>query len=166
MNSLLEDTIGCLQQAVDLISELPADLYTQSCPISYGSSVGGHFRHCLDHYQRFLVDLPTGRIDYDNRERDPQVEKQPHYAAAVLRGIIMGLEHIEEEQLDQPLTIKMESGSASEWSRSSIRRELQFLLSHSIHHFALLATILRFFNYQEIPPTFGVAPSTYQHQQS
>lgn len=166
MDSLLADNIECLQQAVDLIMAMPADIYTQSCPISYGSSVGGHIRHCLDHYQRFLVDLPTGCIDYDNRDREPRAENEPSYAAAILRGIIMGLEHIEEEQLQHPLTIKMDAGSCSEWSHSSVRRELQFLLSHSIHHFALIATILRIFEYYEIPPTFGVAPSTLKYQRS
>jgi hypothetical protein len=48
------------------------------------------------------------------------------------------------------------------WSYSSIGRELQFLLSHTIHHYALIALALRLQGY-EPSAEFGVAPSTLQY---
>ena len=47
-------------------------------------------------------------------------------------------------------------------SRSTLHRELQFLVGHSVHHFALIALILR---QEGFDPgrEFGVAPSTLAH---
>jgi hypothetical protein len=45
------------------------------------------------------------------------------------------------------------------WGRSSAERELQFLLSHTVHHYALIALMLRTQGY-EPGAEFGVAPST------
>ncbi len=47
-------------------------------------------------------------------------------------------------------------------SSSSLRRELHFLLSHTVHHYALIAMILARHGV-EVEPDFGVAPSTLRH---
>ena len=46
---------------------------------------------------------------------------------------------------------------------STVRRELIFLVSHTVHHYALIAVMLR---HQAVglPADFGVAPSTLRHQ--
>ncbi|MEP0552783.1 MAG: hypothetical protein ABJE29_00430, partial [Balneola sp.] len=51
----------------------------------------------------------------------------------------------------------------SPWSVSSIRRELQFLVSHTVHHYALIGLILKTMDV-EVPEDFGVAPSTLKHE--
>jgi hypothetical protein len=45
---------------------------------------------------------------------------------------------------------------------STVARELQFLLSHTVHHYALIALILRLQGF-EPGEEFGVAPSTLAH---
>ena len=45
---------------------------------------------------------------------------------------------------------------------SSLARELQFLTSHTIHHFAVIALILRAMDV-EVDREFGVAPSTLRY---
>jgi hypothetical protein len=52
--------------------------------------------------------------------------------------------------------------SASAWSPSSVGRELQALLGHTVHHYAIIALLLRV---EGIEPgeEFGVAPSTLAH---
>ncbi len=46
-----------------------------------------------------------------------------------------------------------------DWSRSTLKRELQFLVSHTVHHFALIRALL---GGSGIDPgeSFGLAPST------
>lgn len=44
-------------------------------------------------------------------------------------------------------------------------RELQFLLSHTVHHFALIATLLERFEIG-VPEDFGIAPSTLKYWQA
>ena len=56
-------------------------------------------------------------------------------------------------------------GEEQQWSRSTLRRELQFLLSHTIHHFALIGLLLSFHGV-EPGEEFGVAPSTLKHWRS
>ena len=53
----------------------------------------------------------------------------------------------------------------SPWSNSTIRRELQFLVSHTVHHYALIGLILKTMDVS-VPENFGVAPSTLKHEQS
>ena len=51
------------------------------------------------------------------------------------------------------------AGEPAVWSRSSLLRELQFALSHTVHHYAIIARQLRERG-AEPGADFGVAPST------
>ncbi len=46
---------------------------------------------------------------------------------------------------------------------SSLGRELQFLASHSVHHFAMIGGICRALE-APLPDDFGAAPSTIRHR--
>jgi hypothetical protein len=61
--------------------------------------------------------------------------------------------------------VRMEDAAAvcEPFMESSIDRELQVLSSHTIHHFALIAMTLRLHGV-EMPPDFGMAPSTLRYQ--
>ena len=166
---LAEDNIVYLQQGVALLQRLDNAAYVRGNPATRSSGFGPHLRHCLDHYDRFLAGLPAGRVDYDARDRDPRTETDRAFALEKIRAIIAALEKISDAHADQPLEIKMDSGSengtANWWSKSTVHRELQFLVSHTVHHYALIAFILRA-NGLDIGPEFGVAPSTLRHQKS
>jgi hypothetical protein len=80
-----------------------------------------------------------------------------------MEDLIVFLTSLASEDLNRPLKVKMDSGThhteAEQWSNSSLRRELQFLISHTIHHYALIATLCARDGF-ELPADFGVAPST------
>ena len=57
---------------------------------------------------------------------------------------------------------RSEDDAAPPWSTSSVERELQFLSSHTVHHYALIAVILRL-NGVQPEEGFGVAPSTQRY---
>ena len=59
----------------------------------------------------------------------------------------------------------MDCGRSGEWCASTGRRELQFLLSHSVHHYAIIAMICGQHEI-EVPEGFGVAPSTLKYRES
>ncbi len=166
METLKEDNIGCLQQGISLLEKLDDTLYNRRSEACFNSTIGGHIRHNTDHYDCFLRGYREGSVDYDERTRDPSVEKQAHSACQLMKRIISALEELPDSQLDQPLQVKMDSGGADDWSGSTVRRELQFLLSHTIHHFALIATIARLEGVEDLPAHFGVAPSTIKHEAS
>ena len=51
------------------------------------------------------------------------------------------------------------------WIVSTISRELQYLASHTVHHYALIALHLRDAGFTT-DPDFGVAPSTLKHREA
>jgi uncharacterized damage-inducible protein DinB len=128
-------------------------------------AVGAHVRHVLDHYESFLGGLESGRIDYDRRERDRQLELDPTLARERLESCARRLERFPAHELDRPLAVTTSSapGRAREGA-SSLSRELQFLASHTVHHYALIAVLVRLWG---VAPDddFGVAPSTLAYEQ-
>lgn len=161
--TIIEDNISVLKQGVELIEQLGRGLYTDARPPFVNSSVGSHFRHCVDFYNSFLASLETGRINYLLRKRDKQVEIIPSLAVFEIKAIIEKLCGLSPSELQRPVQVILEDSSgsfdASAWSRSSMMRELQSLLSHTIHHYAIIALALRLQGF-EPSAEFGVAPST------
>lgn len=163
MNSLTSANLSCLEQALEFLESLPEADYTRPCPELFNSSIGGHLRHNLDHYSSFLAAYRTGEVDYDARERDAAIERQPGAAAELIRRQIADFKALGEADLDHSLKIRMDDGGDSTWSTTSLRRELQFLLSHTIHHYALIVSIASRFGHKRFPRDFGIAPSTLHY---
>ena len=167
MEPIIADNIYNIGQAISLLESIDDDLYTRASAQSLGAGIGGHIRHNIDHYESFLGSIAQNRIDYENRQRDPRLETDPAAARARLTSIGSVLQSLDLAILDSPIEVKMENaGDAPEaqWATTSARRELQFLLSHTVHHHALIAMICRQLG-TDIPEDFGVAPSTLRHRQ-
>ncbi len=166
MIALIRANCEFLQQGIELLEKHQNSSYANSNPSTFGSSIGAHMRHVLDHYGSFLNGVSEGVIDYDDRVRDTLVESNVMAAISRIREIIGGLRDL-EEMADLPVGV-MVSASAKdeeEKSNSSFGRELQFLVSHTVHHYALIAIASRM---QGVMPksTFGVAPSTLKYLQA
>jgi hypothetical protein len=165
MELILNDTEQCLTQGIKLMAQMKPELYAQKHASCYGSTIGGHVRHNLDHF----LCLHSGIVDYDARDRDEFLETNPEYAASKMQELIDFTASLDKEDLDRPLKVKMDSGShpgeTDQWSRSSLRRELQFLISHTIHHYALITTLCTREGL-DLPADFGVAPSTLRFWKS
>lgn len=161
------DNIACLQQAAVLLRGIDDATYGQPGPGAMGSGVGPHLRHVLDHYELFLDGLPDRRVDYDGRARDPRLETDRVFALQRIDDLCRRLSGLALLDADHPLAVRMDGGSASDasswWSASSPKRELQFLLSHTVHHYALIAFMLKARGVP-VDPDFGVAPSTLRHR--
>ena len=164
MNSLVTANLSCLRQGVSFLESLSGEAYSHPCAEVFNSSIGGHMRHNLDHYAAFAGGWDSGRVDYDARPRDAKIETSPSAAVSLIHELIRDLETLEEADLDRRLKIRMDDGGDTSWSETSVRRELQFLLSHSIHHYALMVSIATRFGISKFPQDFGVAPSTLHFQ--
>ena len=165
MAPIILDITQTIRQAIDLLDGLPDELFTRVEPPSYTSSIGAHLRHNIDHYHSFCRGYSAGRIDYDHRNRDPRLERELSLSKAVLEGVVADLSTLEEDDLEREVQVKMDCGHHAQWSRSSIRRELQFLLSHTVHHYAVIAVICRTQGH-DLPQDLGVAPSTLKYRQA
>ncbi|MGK0289671.1 MAG: hypothetical protein ACI86H_001117 [bacterium] len=167
IQSLVEDNIHQLQEIINILQKITTTLYTNNKTPYFDSGVGQHVRHVIDHYYCFFRGLRDGlSISYDQRERNPDVEENREFAIQLLQKIIYQLQKINLSQ-STPLRVKSNNhddiDSTQSWSKSSFERELQYLLSHTVHHNAILAIILKLQNHV-IEKQFGMAPSTIQHQ--
>lgn len=163
--TLITDNVRVLRQGIALLEELDAGLYAKAEPAVSSSAIGSHVRHVLDYYDLFLEGIAEGRIDYDLRRRDERVERDLQFGLERLRNLTKRLDALRSKPFPAVLQVKVDAMCEEEdapWSSSSVARELQFQLSHAVHHFALIAVILRL-NGCDPGAGFGVAPSTLRH---
>lgn len=181
--ALAEANIRFVRQGIALLESIDDGAYTRTAPPIYNSGVGAHVRHVLDHYLRFLSDYPTGIVDYDARARDPRIETDRRAALGAAHAVIEALTALPDTDLRRAVTVAMDcdAGGADDASAppdpgapsgrpdvgdgcpSTVQRELIFLVSHTVHHYALIGQMLRH-QAVELPADFGVAPSTLRHQ--
>jgi len=153
------DNAALLKQGLLLLGNLDTDLYTAPSPM--GASVGGHLRHIVDFYVCFLRGCEEGVIDYDRRNRDAAVETEVEIAKDEMNRILGALQsHVYDA--DAQLSVKVEASNPPQFAFSSYGRELQFLLSHTVHHYALISYVLGWLGFS-VPIGFGVAPSTLEY---
>ncbi|HTO72594.1 MAG TPA: DinB family protein [Gemmatimonadales bacterium] len=166
LSVLIETNCALLRQGQQAMAIEAGALYRPD-PSSGTGSVGAHFRHVLEHYSSFFAGLATGRIDYDARARDASLESDPALAAAALEQIIEQLQRCPPALAGQPLQVNVAVATSGhgrpQWSDSTVARELAFLLSHTVHHYALIALHARQRGI-ELGEEFGVAPSTIEYR--
>ena len=154
-----------LVELADLLRSLPPGCFAAGDVTVLGTSIGGHVRHLLDHYDCVLDSVSSGSIDYACRSRDSRTETDGRFAvsrceqlAERLRGLALASA--------TPLAVRHEPGDPSlPANESSLGRELEFLHSHTAHHFALIA-ILLLRQGLPVPADFGLARSTVRHRDS
>ena len=159
IDSPVAANLEVLRQGLDLLARISDEDYTRTVDPLFGFGVGSHIRHCLDSYRCFIRGLATGLIDFDSRDRDMRVALDREYARGQIDWTIIELKRIASSTV--PASIQSRQDSPC-WAQSSVVRELQFLLSHTVHHFALIALMLRIQGI-EISADFGVAPSTLEY---
>ncbi|MBO6572164.1 DinB family protein [bacterium] len=165
--AVVKSNIYFLEQGISLLSSITDNEYSYNNGKYFKSGIGRHFRHIVEHYIS-LIDGYTEKINYDLRERDLKLETNRKAVINALRNIIDSIQTFElnPELINKKIEVKSNEGIGdgdSPWSVSSIRRELQFLISHTVHHYALIGLILRTMDVT-VPEDFGVAPSTLKYE--
>ena len=158
--------IDILAQGEDLLRSLGPENYTRRVPVVFNASIGGHYRHCLDHFTSLLAALEADEVNYDHRRRDPRIETQPDFALALTVELRRILEQLPSDALGTEVKARCEvsySRGHSPVTRSTLARELVYCIAHAIHHYALISVMARLMEVK-LPEHFGVAPSTVAHQ--
>jgi hypothetical protein len=164
--SPLQDAVAeVLRQGELLLNSLKDEDYTRTVPNVFGSTVGGHYRHCLDHFQSLLQGLDADEINYDHRERNPRIENDRSFALAETNRIRHANASIATPFLDCPINVRTRVnyvGDAAPLIGSTVGRELMYAVAHTIHHYALITVMCAMLKIP-VPAGFGVAPSTLQY---
>lgn len=159
--------VSLLRQLCDLLETLTEEEYTRKPVGVVESSIGGHVRHNLDHIQALLRGLPTGRICYDHRERDTDIENDRVVALDALLQLERRLLAFQWGKVPQPIVLSSlhTPGSPPVVATTSVERELAFVVSHTIHHNALIRVMVKLLG-ANVPADFGYAPSTLAHRKT
>ncbi|MEZ6013601.1 MAG: DinB family protein [Planctomycetota bacterium] len=155
---LLRENVEVLRQGLVLLDKLDDDQFRTGLPALGLAGPGPHFRHVIDFYRRLLegleADAASPCVDYDRRERDPRIETERRACYAAIVDLQARLETI--ERVDRAIEVRCDQLPGTP---STLGRELQALVSHTVHHYALIAIAARGLG---VDPgrEFGVAPST------
>ncbi|MCI0738306.1 MAG: DinB family protein [Gemmataceae bacterium] len=159
--------IVVLRQLADLLHRTTDRQYTQKPVGVVQSSISGHVRHCLDHVDALLAGVMVGEMSYDHRQRGTDVEASRW---AALKAIVRQEEELLgmlDWPLDHPIRLHtlMSATGPSVTVETTLGRELAFVMSHTIHHNALIGVMANLLGIVT-PERFGYAPSTLAHLES
>jgi hypothetical protein len=163
---LIQSVIEALAQGESLLMQLSDEDYTRKVPVAFNASVGGHYRHCLDHFRSLLDSAAHGDLNYDHRERGTLVEHDRFAALNTTRELREGYERLAPELSLRTLSVTCKTSYAtngSQASPSTVGREIMYVVAHAVHHYALIG-IMGGMMGLKIPAGFGVAPSTVKYQ--
>ena len=165
-SDLIHSVLEILQRGELLLSEISDETYTCKVALAFNASIGGHYRHCLDHFRKLLEAADGGDLNYDHRERGTPVENDRFAALNATRELSEGYAKLDPVLLGRNLTVTSKtsySTSGSQSSPSTLSREIMYSVTHAVHHYALIG-LIGGIRGMKLPAGFGVAPSTLQHQ--
>jgi len=165
-NGLITAIADVLRQGETLLQTIDDENYTRKLRPAFNSAIGGHYRHCLDHFQSLLHGLDADEINYDHRARDHRIENDRAFALAETQRILRACESIPRSFLDCPINVRTQINYGNAHGTligSSVGRELMYAVAHTIHHYALIAVMCGLLDVP-LPADFGIAPSTLKHQ--
>jgi hypothetical protein len=164
--SLTGPLSAILRELECVVASATSQQFVRGCGEQFfGATIGGHIRHCLDHVRAMVDGQARGEIDYDLRERGTDIESNVASAGAEIARLAGRLDGLGGADLNERVRVRVmptrNGGSVA--VESTIGRELSFVLSHTIHHNAMVRS-MAFAVEVRVPESFGYAPSTLAHR--
>ena len=167
-SALISAAEDVLHQGCALLDNVDDDSYSRKEEGPWGSSIGAHCRHVLDHFLCLIEGLWDGEINYDHRGRSRDVETSIEAARLAINNIVEALGAIPADVLKHQCTVTYNVGydhNEAQPVGSVLARELMFCVGHAIHHYAIMK-LLCSTRSVALPCGFGIAPSTLKYQEA
>src|SRR5688572_23031865 len=164
--ALVQAVIEALMQGENLLREIDDVTYRRTLPVAFNASIGGHYRHCLDHFRSLLQADTSDELNYDHRERGTTIERDRLAALAATQELREAFDRWSPDLLNHALAVTCKTSYAVEDSQtasSTVSREIMYVVAHAVHHYALMGIMCGLMGVN-LPPGFGVAPSTLKPQ--
>ena len=156
---LLESIRQSLDELIYLLDQLSDQDYSKSCQALSNATIGEHTRHILEMFQCLEQSYDSGILNYDNRQRNKQIQTETEFAKKCIIKIKKELKSenkiIYLEQFIDGLSMRIQS---------NYYRELLYNLEHCVHHQALIKVAVLQFENIIIDENFGVARSTIAYR--
>ncbi len=156
MNQLLK---GC-SEALEQVSVIIHAIGQHTEEVYQTTRAGSHVRHMVDHFIALQQGIASGIIDYNRRNRDSVIESDINEGLQAIENIINALGKMTTQ--DRKVSVISEIDchqTLSEHFDSTVRRELLYLINHTIHHTAYMKLLVKPFGV-ELPDEIGIAPGT------
>ncbi len=150
-NNLLEN--------IELLRQLSNEEFCTKNPELSQATIGEHMRHIIELMGCLLDNYEEGKVNYDNRNRNLQIQSDVNYAISILEKQLANF-----DKPNKNLALIHNCFSAEEALPTNYFRELLYNLEHSIHHQALIKVALFNFPHITVSDSFGVAPSTLEYR--
>lgn len=160
--ALVEMTRQWLAELAGVVHALSDTQYASRPVAPFTGSIGAHVRHSLDHLTQLLLSVGTRDVlDYDRRVRGTNVEFERQSALELIQTSIQNLASLAHLPAEHPIQLVgcVDVAGPIVSVRSTLGRELIFLLSHTVHHNALIALMAAAHGVRT-PDHFGWAPAT------
>ncbi len=167
-SALISAAEDVLHQGCALLDNVDDESYSRKEEGPWGSSIGAHYRHILDHFLCLIEGLWDGEINYDQRGRSREIETSIQAARIATNNLIEALAAIPRDVLKQECTVIYSIGYDNNEALpvgSVVARELMFCVGHAIHHYAIMK-LLCSTRSVALPCEFGIAPSTLKYQEA
>lgn len=162
LNTAVQDV---LRQGCFLLDRVGDDIYARPLGGTFAGSLGAHYRHVLDHFLCLIEGIRTGKVNYDQRRRDPELENSVGQARLVTGRLVDEFRSVSPDLLRRECIVTYSVGygeGEAEAVTSNVAREIMFCVGHAIHHYAILRLLCAGAGV-ELPFEFGMAPSTLRH---
>ena len=162
---MLNSHIDVLQQAVDLLNTISSEDFQKVMQPHLSGSIGQHIRHVVDHYLALESGFESGLIDYNQRNRDANIEVSVVAAKETIQAVQAWFATLTSADLQKSIEVRSEisiSARINDDCASTLAREIMFVSSHAIHHYSIIG-IIRSIQGQSVPEFFGYAPATISY---
>lgn len=163
---LIQSVLETLATGEAFLTQLTDADYTRRLPVAFNASIGCHYRHCLDHFRSVIGAANFGHVNYDHRERGTIIENDRFAALNGTRELLDAYEGLDRSLVTRSLNVTCRtscSTTGSQWSPSTVGRELMYSVAHAVHHYALIGFMAGVMGLK-VPAGFGIAPSTLKHE--
>lgn len=151
-----------LTEQQNLLRKITAKMYTHNIPSLDGATIGGHTRHIIEFLEILLNSYHTNQINYDERQRNLDLEKNPEQAIQAISEILSRI-NLPNKNLIMHQTV----GNVSLEIPTNFFRELLYNIEHCIHHQALIKVAFNEIKMSHLlNKNFGIAPSTVQYRET
>ncbi len=150
-----------LKSLTDLLSILNSSQYNNYNTYLGNASIGGHTRHIIELLQCVTNGYNNSIVDYNNRERNLQIETDKAFAEQLIDQLIASI-----DLEDKPMQLLIDSPEMdnAKFVSTTYNREIVYNTEHTIHHLALIKVALREMQLDIVSNDFGMAYSTIQYR--
>jgi len=149
-----------LLQGLSLLFKLSDRTYSQFTEAPHRASIGGHYRHVLEHFQCVIRSLRSGEINYEAREGKSRLETDVTYATIATCDVLRAIKNYDDAVLNRAfkvVNILPYGASRRSFVETTVGRELAYCVGLAIHHYAIVSSICSQLGI-DVPAEFGVAP--------